>query len=141
MSNSYGVAARRPVLLSIVTILMIIGGLIAIAGGVAVIALRNDERFRADVTESPNTILGIGIAAIISGLISILLAMGLRRGSRIARGLVAIYEVLHIIAAIFAIIRLDHGTYFVGSIVSIVIALLILYYLYGTQTSREFFGS
>lgn len=140
MSSSYGVARQRPVLLSIVTVLMIIGGLLAIGGGIMVIALRNDDRFRFDVNESSNTILGLGIAAIISGLISILLAMGLRRGSRIARALVAIYEVLHIIGAIFAIIRLDHGTYFVGSIVSIVIAVLILYYLYGTQGAREFFG-
>ena len=59
--------------------------------------------------------------------------MALRNGSRIARALVLIYEVLHIIAAIYAIVRLDHGTYLSASIVSIVLAVVIIYYLYGTR--------
>ena len=52
--------------------------------------------------------------------------MALRRGSRIARAIVLIYEVLHIIGAIFAIIRLDHSTYLSASIVSIVLAVIII---------------
>ena len=139
MSNTY--ARRPPILLSIVTILMIIAGILSIIGGIVVIALRNNSDFVAEVNESSGTITSIGVGAIISGLISILLATALRRGSRIARALVAIYEVLHIIVAIYAIVRLDHNTYLGASIVSIVISVLILYYLYGTQGSREFFGA
>ena len=139
MSNTY--VHRRPVLLSIVTILMIIAGIISIIGGIVVIALRDNDDFRLEVNESSGTITSIGIGAIISGLISVLLAMALRNGSRIARALVAIYEVLHIIVAIYAIVRLDHNTYLGASIVSIVISVLILYYLYGTRGSREFFGA
>jgi O-antigen/teichoic acid export membrane protein len=139
MSNTY--VRRRPVLLSIVTILMIIAGILSIVGGIAVIALRNNDDFVVEVNESSGTITSIGIGAIISGLISIILAMALRNGSRIARALVAIYEVLHIIAAVYAIIRLDHGTYLSASIVSIVIAVLIIYYLYGTRGAQEFFGA
>lgn len=139
MSNTY--VRRRPVLLSIVTILMIIAGILSIVGGIAVIALRNNDNFVVEVNESSGTITSIGIGAIISGVISIILAMALRNGSRIARALVAIYEVLHIIVAIYAIVRLDHNTYLSASIVSIVISVFILYYLYGTQGSREFFGA
>ena len=43
MSNTY--VRRRPVLLSIITILMIIAGTLAIISGIAVIALRNNENF------------------------------------------------------------------------------------------------
>jgi O-antigen/teichoic acid export membrane protein len=138
MSNTY--VRRPPVLLSIITILMIIAGILAIVGGIAVIALRNNDDFVREVNESSGTITSIGIGAIISGLISVLLAMALRRGSRIARALVLIYEVLHIICAIFAIIRLDHGTYLSASIVSILLAVIIIWYLYGTRGAREFFG-
>ncbi|MGH9271447.1 MAG: hypothetical protein ACRDZ2_09245 [Ilumatobacteraceae bacterium] len=130
------VAPRRPVLLGIVTILMIIAGVIAIISGIIAIVLRNN----AEVDVTPGTAVGIGIAAIISGLISIALAMALRRGSRIARTLVAIYEVLHIIGLVIALIRYGHGTYLTSAIISIVFALIVLYYLYGTQGSREFFG-
>ncbi|MGI9029408.1 MAG: hypothetical protein ACR2HP_05405, partial [Ilumatobacteraceae bacterium] len=78
-SATRAVAPRRPVLLGIVTILMIIAGVIAIISGIIAIALRNN----AEVDVTPGTAVGIGIAAIISGLISIALALALRRGSRI----------------------------------------------------------
>jgi hypothetical protein len=89
---------------------------------------------------SPGTAVGIGIGAIISGIIAILLAMALRRGSRIARTLVAIYEVLHIIGLVVTMIRYGHASYISSAIVSIVFALIVIWYLYGTQGSRDFFG-
>ena len=135
MSDTY--VRRRPVLLSIVTILMIIAGTSAIISGIVVIVLRNDENFVRDVDESSGTITSIGVGAIISGVISILLAMALRNGSRIARALVLIYEVLHIIAAVYAIVRLDHGTYLTTSIVTIVLAVLIIYYLVRHEARRS----
>lgn len=139
MSDPYAsraVAPRRPVILSIVTILMIIAGAIAIIAGIIAIAVRNDEG--VDVSSRVAVLIGIG--AIASGLISIALAVALRQGSRIARALVAIYEVLHIIGTIVAIIRVGHGSYFASGIVSIAFAVLVLYYLYGTEGSRRFFG-
>ena len=139
MSNTY--VRRPPVLLSIITILMIIAGILAIVGGIAVIALRNNDDFVREVNESSGTITSIGIGAIISGLISVVLAMALRRGSRVARAIVLIYEVLHIIGAIVAIIRLDHSTYLSASIVSILLAVVIIWYLDGTRGAREFFGA
>ena len=47
---------------------------------------------------------------------------------------------LHIAAAVVAMIVLDHNTYLASAIVTIVIDVLILYYLYGTRGAREFFG-
>ena len=112
MPSAYGVATRRPpILLSIV-----------------------------EVNEPGSTIVGVGVAAIISGTISVLLAIGLRRGSRVARALVLIYEVLHIIGLVYAMIRLDHTTFLSSAIVSIVIAMLVIWYLYGTRGAQEFFG-
>ncbi len=140
MSNTYGVARRRPMLLSIITILMIISGVLSVLAGILTFVIRNDREWVVEVGETNFTRTSIAVAAIISGVISILFAMALRRGSRIARGLVGIYEVLHIVAAIYAIVKLDHRTYLSGAIVSIVLALIILWYLYATQKSREFFG-
>lgn len=133
-------APRRPVILSIVTVLMIIGGIVSIVTGIIVFALRNNADVRAEIDETPAAAGAIGIALIIAGVISILLAVALRRGSRIARSLVAIWEVVHIIVAIYALIRLDHATYLVSNIVTILFSLAVLYYLYGTQGSRDFFG-
>ena len=139
MTDPY-VRRRRPILLGIVTILMIISGTLSIIAGVVVIALRANTDFVQEVNESEGTITGIGIAAIISGLISIVLAVALRNGSRIARALVLVYEVLHIAFAVYAIITLDHNTYLASSIVTIALSLLIIYYLYGTRGAREFFA-
>jgi hypothetical protein len=141
MPSAYGVATRRPpILLSIVTILMIIAGLLAIIGGIITLILRNDEQWVAEVGETVFIRTSLSVGAIISGLISVLLAIGLRRGSRVARALVLIYEVLHIIGVVYAMIRFDHSTFLASSIVSIVLALLIIWYLYGTRGAQEFFG-
>jgi hypothetical protein len=140
MPSAYGAAVRRPILLSIVTVLMIIGGVLAVVGGIITLILRNDRVWVNEVGETLFIRTSIGVAAIISGAISILLAMALRRGSRIARALVAIYEVLHIIAAVYAIIRLDHNTFLASAVVSIAIAVLIIWYLYGSRGARAFFA-
>lgn len=130
------VAPRRPVLLNIVTILMIIGGVIAIIAGLVAIFARNSE----GVDVSPGTAVSIGIGAIISGIIAIWLAMALRRGSRIARVIVVVYEVLHIIGLVVTMIRYGHASYISSAIVSIVFGLIVIWYLYGTQGARDFFG-
>jgi hypothetical protein len=131
--------ARRPILLSIVTILMILSGAFAVISGVILAVFSGNDSLQRDSGESSSTLLTLGITGIILGLIHIWLAMGLRRGSRFIRGLVGIYEIVQIAAALWALIAL-HAQYRVNAIMTILISLFVLWYLFVHQQSRVFFA-
>ena len=53
--------------------------------------------------------------------------------------MVLVFEVLQIIGAVWTLIAL-HSQYRVNAIITIAISLFVIWYLYGNQRSREFFG-
>jgi hypothetical protein len=131
--------ARRPFLLSVITILMLLSGAFAIISGVILAVFSGNDSLQHDSGESSSTLLALGITGIILGLIHIWLAMGLRRGNRFIRALVGLYEIVQIAAAIWALIAL-HDQYRVNAILTIAISLFVLWYLYAHQQSRAFFA-
>ena len=137
MTAAYPV--RRPFLLSLVTIVMIIGGLLQIIAGVVLIVFNGNSDLQSDSGESSGTLVMLGVIALLFGLIHIWFAGMLRRGSRFARAVVLVFEVLQIIGAGWTLIAL-HSQYRVNAIITIAISLFVIWYLYGNQRSREFFG-
>jgi hypothetical protein len=137
MTAAYPV--RRPFLLSLVTILMIIGGALQIIAGVVLIIFNGNDDLQADSGESGGTLVTLGLIALVFGVIHIWFAGLLRRGSRFARAVVLVFEVLQIIGAVWALIAL-HSQYRVNAIITIAIAVFVIWYLYGNQRSRAFFG-
>jgi len=131
-------SARRPFLLSIVTIFMIISGVLSLVAGIALVALRNNEDLLRDSGEDSSTVVTIGVLTIIAGLISIWLATALRHGSRFARMLVFIFEAANIIGAIWALVAL-HDEYRLHSVVTIIVSLAVIGYLYASAGAKAFF--
>lgn len=127
---------KVPTGISVITILMIIGAIIDIAAGVFMLIEKTDVAATAEVAES--TITYTAIAAIVIGVIIGLLALGLRSGSNGVRILIGIVMVVRIVFAVWAIIALP-GSRFEG-VVSAVVALVVLYFLYGSEDSKAFFG-
>ena len=117
---------------------MIVSAVLSILSGILLLVERNDDDFLVEVDETSLTVTNIGVGLIVSGVISFLLAMGLRRGSRLARAIVGIYEVLVIAGAIYTLVALK-DEYRVSAIVTIGLSVLILYYLYGREASRQYF--
>src|SRR5215212_3063241 len=137
MTAAYPV--RRPFLLSLVTILMIIGGALQVLAGVVLIVLNGNEDLQRDSGESAGTLVTLGLVALAFGVIQVWFATLLRRGSRFARAVVLVFEVLRIVGGVWTLIAL-HSQYRLNAIITIAIALFVIWYLYGNQRSREFFG-
>lgn len=138
MSGTYAVRPR-PVLVTVIAVLMIISGILSMIAGVAIVALRNDAEFILKSGESPDTSLGIGIGALIVGAIVTFLAFALLRGSRLARLVVGVVEVLHIIGAILVLIRY-HGPYRGSAVGTIIFSAIVLWVLFGTRKAQAFFA-
>jgi hypothetical protein len=126
---------KVPLGVSVITILMFIGAIIDIAAGVFMLIEKSPVAEAADVSES--TIVGYAIAAIVSGVIIGLLAFGLRSGSNGVRLVIAVVMALRIALSVWVIIAVP-GARFEG-IVGAIVALVVLYLLYGNEDSKAFF--
>jgi hypothetical protein len=130
---------KRPFLVTVISIVMIVVGLFQTVIGITVLVERNDETFLADADVTSSQATGFGIALLVIGTLSVLLAFGLLRGSRLSRTLIGLVEVSQIASGIYALINLD-STRQASAIGMIVGALIVLYYLFGTDKAKAFFA-
>ena len=114
-----------------------------IAGVVAVLAFinREDAHWQEQTGQNADALLGVAIAEAILALVLLAVAANLMRGSRGARGLVAFVMALRIGVAAWAMLAHHGGGVFGTSVITIVIALFVLWALYGNAESDEYFAS
>jgi hypothetical protein len=126
---------KMPLGVSIITILMYIGAILDIAAGVFFLIETADVADAAGVENSTITAAAIGL--IVVGVIVGLLAMGLRHGSNGVRILIAVVMVLRIAGSIYIIFALPTARF--EGFVSGLVAIVILYFLYGSEGTKAFF--
>lgn len=131
---------KRPFLVSLVSIIMIVVGLLQLVFAVIVFIDRNDADMLREADATSSQVTTAAIALLVAGLISTLLGFNLWQGKRFARALIGIFEVLQIAGAIYLIVISEHNTHLGTAIGSIVGALIVLYFLFGTNKAKEFFA-
>lgn len=129
---------HRPVGVTILMVLIWIEALIGIIGGIYLIIAHNNLDLRIELNRSADTILWYGIVTLVIGLITAWVASALGRGSEFARWLLALIAGLNLLSAIYSFIALD-GVTRSSALVSGIVAVVVLYILFGERGSREFF--
>lgn len=122
---------RRPVLVTIVVVLVYVGGFASVGIGVLVMLSRYDVAPDAVLSVS---LLGAGL--ILFGLLAVAVAAGLGRGSSLSRLLVSIYAVIQLVLQTLTILTTDAWDWW--SLVDIVIEIVVLAVLWAPPTSRYF---
>jgi hypothetical protein len=131
---------KRPFLVTVISIVMIVFGVLQAIVGLTVLVERNDDTFLADADMTSSQATGFGIALLVIGTLSVFLAFGLLRGSRIARALIGLVEVSQIASGVYALVKLD-STRQASAIGTIIGAVIVLYFLFGTDKAKRFFAS
>lgn len=126
---------KVPLGISVITVLMFIAAVLDIAAGLFVLIEQGPVAEAADMSES--AIVGIGIGLLVGGVIIGLLAFGLRSASNGVRLLIAVFMVLRIAGAIYVIFAVPASRF--EGVVGAIIALVVLYFLYGDEESKAFF--
>jgi hypothetical protein len=121
-------------------VLAMIAGILNIVAGIFVIIDRHDNRIVFDSGSTPDELLWAGIFAIIFGIIYVLLASSLGKGSRLARLVFGIVAVLNLASGIYAAVAYS-GEQRSSGIVAAIVSVIVLWLLYGTEKDREFFAS
>jgi len=130
---------QRPFLVTIIGIVMVVVGVLQVALGAVSFVNRHDAKFLADAGKSSDFVSGWGIALIILGALSFILGLALLKGSNFARMLVGIFEVLQIAGGIYLLTG-GHSSQKSSAVGTIVGAVIVLYFLFGTQKAKEFFA-
>ena len=130
---------KRPVLVTIIGIIGIIGGVGQTLFGALLLGLRNDQTFLADAKIESGTATAIAIVCMVVGVLSVVFSLGLLKGSRVARGLLAFSQAGQIGVSIYALATLDASRR-PAAIGTIVTGLIVLYFLFGTDKAKAFFA-
>ena len=129
--------ARRPLGVTLLVVLIVLNGLIALVGGL-VLAIQHDDRSVIRQTAmSSDSLLTYGIALIIVGAIYLLIARGLATGGGISRFLVGAFSLLNLVAGIWVAVEKD-GRLQTQAIVSAVISAVVLVLLYSPRANAFF---
>ena len=128
---------RRPALITLLTVLIVLGGFFDVVGGVLLLIFRNDAGVR-DLTDDVGVnVTVLAIITIVFGLIYLAFGRALGSGSGFARFLVALVALIHVGAGIWTAI-VHTGDLRWSGIVSAVWGALILLVLY-TPRANAFF--
>jgi hypothetical protein len=132
------VTQHRPTGITIISVLMIIGGLILLFTGITPLFI--GPLISIDSSDSSTSELGLfiaigGLVLVALGIASLIVSWGLLKGKGLAR---TITLIISIIAIIFAIISLVSSGDLVH-IISVIIYGIIIYYMF-TDKVKLFFG-
>jgi hypothetical protein len=130
--------AHRPGAVTVVVVVLYIQGVFQILAGLFAFIERNDLDLRAHYDASSGAIATFGIVNILIGLIVLLLASALGRGSNFVRLFVGIISAVNLGVAVWGLIAFE-GTARANSLWQALIAGLALYLLFGRPDSQAFF--
>ncbi|HYJ68745.1 MAG TPA: hypothetical protein VEX15_13925 [Nocardioidaceae bacterium] len=129
--------ARRPFGVTLLVVLIVINGLIAVIGGL-VLAIQHDDRDVIRQTKvSSDNLLVYGISLVTVGAIYLVIARGLASGGGISRFLVGAFSLLNLIGGIWVAVDKD-GQLQTQGIISAVISGIVLLLLYSPRANAFF---
>jgi len=137
MSPSEHPPRRRPFAVTAIVVLVGVQALVLIGLGTYLI-LGEGDREVAEMIEVGRADVGVSGALLVAlGAVPALVALGLARGSELARSVLAALVTLQLAPSVYALVALQDVR--AGSITTLVLAVAVLWLLYGDPTSEEFF--
>lgn len=129
----------RPVGVTVVGVLMIIGGIIGVlAGIISLVGAGSVSSVGVDgVALSSTTVTVIGVLGLVFGVLNILFAIGILRGSNVVRIIVSILQVLSLASSVYTLVS---GGSIWQALQAIIFPVLILILLWVGDKTKAFFA-
>ena len=131
--------SERPTGVTVLIIVVVIQGIVAIIGGITLLSAKNDTQFLVSNHITSSEVGVAAFTAIALGAFLVFVGLGLGTGSGVARILVGLLTVVHLAGGIYGIVTYS-GTQQLSSIASTIVAAVVLYLLVGSRSTREFFA-
>ena len=131
---------KRPLMVTVIGVLAMLTGLAQLGFGALLLGLRKDAKFLADASMTTNKVTYFAGALLAVGLLTAVFAIGLLKGSRLSRDVIGLMELCGIGGGVYAAVALDTARKSSG-IGTIVGAVIVLYFLFGTDKANASFAS
>ena len=131
-------ANGRPGGVTLVAVLTWIQGLLDVVGGIILLFNVSEPAFEREFGYG-DAVLIAGVAAIVIGVVIIVVARGLLGGSRVSRGIVTIFVLLSLISAVYVAIAIP--AQLAAAIVSGLLSLVVLGLLWSGKAASFFANS
>ena len=125
--------SSRPVLVTVVAVIVYLNALFTILGGVILLIGANSPEIDSAVGGA-GLAVGTGVIAMLLGLLTLLVARGLFSGSNLSRGIIVGIQIL---AGINGLLSIVHGQVAVG-VVNLLVALVVIGILYSGRANAFF---
>ena len=119
-----------------VVVLTYLSGILSVLGGLLILLVSRNSSVQAQLGAGSGVLLGTGIVSIIIGVVTILVARGLRHGRRTARSIVTVVMALQIITS--AVALFGGNAQALSLIVQIVVSAAVIALLW-TGAAKTFF--
>jgi hypothetical protein len=119
---------------------MIIQATMSVVAGIVLAALSGQQRIIDETTLDRAGLITAGIVSLIIGAIIFLVALALLRGSKGARILVTIVQVIAVASAAWSMFAHHTGAFLFQGLITTAIAIFVLWALYN-ERSEEYFNS
>jgi len=130
---------KRPIIVTAMGVLLTLSSVLQVALGILVFVKRDDVDFLEEASVSSDHAAAVGFVLIALGLVSLVLAIGLFAGKRIARDLVGLFQLGTIITGLYGAFTLDEA-HRPGAVGSVGGAMVILYFLFATEKAKAYFA-
>ncbi len=131
---------RRPGVITFIGVIMIIQATMSVVSGIVLAALSGQQRIIDETTIDRAGLITAGIVSLIIGAIILLVALALLRGSKGARILVTIVQVIAVASAAWTMFTHHTGAFLFQGLITTAIAIFVLWALYN-ERSEEYFNS
>lgn len=111
--------------------------LLVLAVGTALILGREDAEVRRELDADPGVLLAVGVVLLVVGLAGAALALLLARGSDRVRAFYGLVTGINVSVAVYTLVALRDVQ--AESLWSLVLPVGILWFLYGSRASQEYF--
>ena len=127
---------ERPRAVTVVVVLTYLSGILSVLGGLLLVLVSRNSAAQAQLEAGSGVLLTAGIVSIIIGIVTILVARGLRHGRRAARLIVTIVMALQIITSVVALF--SGNSQALSSIAQIVVSAAVIFLLW-SGAAKSFF--
>ena len=132
-------AVHRPIGVSVVAIIAIIQGVIAVFAGIGFIVERNSSTLLDYIDRSSGTLATYGVSALIWGGLALLVGFALWNGANWARIAVAILEIIHFAGGVYLLFAWG-GYYLWQGIWQMLVSVIVLWLLFNPSADQFFEG-
>jgi len=129
---------KRPGVISFIGFIMVLQAAFGAVAGIVVIALRSTASVIDATGATDSELLFAGIVMLILAGIQGLVGLGVLGGSRVARAIVAVIQILNVMSAAWLMFTHHTGAFLYSGLLSVAVAVFVLWALFNEKADEYY---